>query len=151
MCAHLSGTVGMPGKLGAGTVLHCPARHWSRWSIPLFAVIALISFRLTLSCLLKDQTMSAAVDRFAFDARWKYGSSAWTSRPVRCQRIKVATAKLWRASWSLGRRALDPGGGSSPARRTSSAKVCSRLLWPGETPPAGLRHGHVPTTGHLTG
>src|SRR5450759_986085 len=60
MCAHLSGTVGMPGKLGAGTVLHCPARHWSRWSIPLFAVIALISFRLTLSCLLKDQTMSAS-------------------------------------------------------------------------------------------
>jgi hypothetical protein len=31
MCPHLNRTVGMPGELGAGAVLHCPARHWSRW------------------------------------------------------------------------------------------------------------------------
>jgi hypothetical protein len=31
MCPHLNRMVGMPGELGAGAVLHCPARHWSRW------------------------------------------------------------------------------------------------------------------------
>jgi hypothetical protein len=31
MCPHLNRTVSMPGELGAGAVLQCPARHWSRW------------------------------------------------------------------------------------------------------------------------
>jgi hypothetical protein len=41
----------------------------------------------------------------------------------------VVTAKVWRTSCGLGRRALDPGGGSSPAARTKTLKVPCSVLW----------------------
>jgi hypothetical protein len=46
----------------------------------------------------------------------------------------VVTAKVWRTSCGLGRRALDPGGGSSPVACTKVLKVAWSVLslsrWP---------------------